>query len=53
MRDNFERFGNYLFTNAMRSSVCNTKKFCYIVLVVKNIIGKVNVVCEVFYNKNT
>ena len=27
MRDNFERFGNYLSIDVMRSSVCNTKEF--------------------------
>ena len=25
MRDNFERFGNYLFIHVIRSSVCNAK----------------------------
>ena len=48
MRDNFEPFGNYLSINVMRSSVCNTKNIFYIAPVVKNEIGKINVVCEGF-----
>ena len=48
MRDNVERFGKYLSIDMMRSSVCNAKEFCYIVPVVLNKIGKINVVCEEF-----
>ena len=47
-RDNFERFGNYLSIDVMRSSICNAKEFCYIDPVVLNEIGKINVVCEGF-----
>ena len=48
MRDNFECFGNYLSIDAMRSSVCNAKEFCYITPVVMNELGLINVVCEGF-----
>ena len=34
VRDNFERLGIYLSIDIMRSSVCNTKKICYIASVV-------------------
>ena len=46
MRDNVERFGKYLSIDMMRSSICNAKEFCYIVPVVSNKIGKINVLCE-------
>ena len=46
MRDNFERFGNYLSIDVMRSSVCNAKEFCNIAPVVLNEIRRINVVCE-------
>ena len=36
MRDNFERFGNYISIDIMHSSVCNAKKFCYIAPIIKN-----------------
>ena len=48
MRDNFECFCNYLSIDVMRSSVCNTKDFCYIAPVVLNEVGHINVVCEGF-----
>ena len=48
MRDNFERFGNYISIDVMRSSVSNAKEFCYIAPVVLNKIGRINVVCEGF-----
>ena len=48
MRDTFERFGNYISIDVMHSSICNTKKVCYIAPVTKNEIGKINVVCEGF-----
>ena len=48
MRDNFERFGNYLYIDVMRSYVSNVKEFCYIALVILNEIGRVDVVCETF-----
>ena len=46
MRDNFERFGNYLSIDVVRSSVSNTTELCYIAPVVLNEIGRDNVVCE-------
>ena len=48
IRDNVERFGNYLSVDVMRSSVCDAKELCYIALVVLHEIGKINVVCEGF-----
>ena len=48
MKDNFERFRNYLFIDVMRSSVSNAKEFCYIAPVVLHKIGRINVVCEGF-----
>ena len=48
MRDNFERFDNYLSIDVMRSSICNTKEFCYIAPVVLNEVGHINVVYEGF-----
>ena len=38
MRDNFERLGNYISIYVIHSSIC----------VIKNHIGKINVVCEGF-----
>ena len=46
MRDNFERCGNYLSIDVMRSSISNTTEFCYIAPVVLNEIGRINIVCE-------
>ena len=46
MRDNFKRFGNYLPIDVIRSSIYNTKEFCYITLVILNKIGWINVVCQ-------
>ena len=48
MRDNFERFGDYISINVMYSSICNAKSFCYIAPVMINEVGKINVVCEGF-----
>ena len=48
IRDNVERFGNYLSVDVMRSSVCDAKELCYITLVVLHEIGKINVVYEGF-----
>ena len=48
MRDNFERFGNSISIDVMKSQVCNAKKFCYIAPVALNEVGKTNVVCEGF-----
>ena len=48
MRDNFERFGNYISIDILHSSTYNAKEFCYIAPVDKNDIGKINVVCEGF-----
>ena len=53
MRDTFERFGNYIPIDVMYSSICNTKKVCYIAPVTKNEIGKINVVCEGFFSGNS
>ena len=53
MRDNFERFSNYLSIDLMRSSVCNAKESCYITPVVLNEIGKLNVVYEGFFITET
>ena len=35
MRDNFERFGDYISIDVMHSSICNAKEFCYIAPVIK------------------
>ena len=48
MRDNFETFGNYISIDIMHLSICVVKEFYYIAPVVKNEIGKINVVCEGF-----
>ena len=48
MKDNFETFGYYFSIDVMRSSVCNAKKICYIAPVIRDEIGKINVVCEGF-----
>ena len=36
MRDKFEIFGNYISIDAIHSSICNAKEFCYIAPVIKN-----------------
>ena len=48
IRENFERFGNSITIDVMKSQVCNTIFFCYIDPVVLNEVGKINVVCEGF-----
>ena len=48
MRNNFEKFGNNISIDVMKSQVCNAKKFCYIAPIVLNEVGKINVVCEGF-----
>ena len=48
IRDNFERFGNYISIYVMHSSIYNAKEFCYISPVIKDEIGKINVFCEGF-----
>ena len=53
MRDNFERFGNNISIDVMKSQVCNAKKFSYIAPVVLNEVGKINVVCEGFVISET
>ena len=53
MRDHFERFGNNISTDVMKSQVCNTKFFCHIAPVVLNEVGKSNVVCEGFVISET
>ena len=35
MRDNFERFGDYISIDAMHPSICNAKYLCYIAPVIK------------------
>ena len=40
IRDNFERFGNYILIDIMHSCVCNAKEFCYTTPVIKNEVGK-------------
>ena len=48
MRNNFERFGNYLSIDVIISSISDVKEFCYIAPVVLNEIGRINIVCEGF-----
>ena len=48
MRDNFERFGDYILIDVMHSSIYNAEIFWYVVPVIKNEVGKINVVCEGF-----
>ena len=48
MRDNFERFGNYLSIDVTKSSISNSAEFCYIAPVVLNEIERINGVCEGF-----
>ena len=45
MRDNFERFGNYLSIDVMKSSISNSSELCYMAPVVLNEIERINVVC--------
>ena len=53
MRDNFKRFGDYISIDVMHSSISNAKSFCYIASVIKNEVGKVNVVCKRFVISET
>ena len=53
MRDNFDRFGNNISIDVMKSQLCNTKKICYIAPVVLNEVEKMNVVCEGFVISET
>ena len=53
MRDNFERFGDYISIDVMHSSICNAKGFCYIALVINNELEKSNVVCKGFVISET
>ena len=48
MRDNFERFRNYLSIDVMKSFISNSAEFCYMVSVVLIEIGRINVVCQGF-----
>ena len=48
MLGNFERFDNNISIVVMKSQVLNAKEFCYIVPVVLNGVGKIDVVCEAF-----
>ena len=40
MRDNFERFGDYVSSDVMHSSIRNAKCSCYIAPVIKTKLGK-------------
>ena len=51
--ENFERFGNNISIDVMKSQVCNAKEFCYIAPVVLNEIGKFDVVCQGFVMSET
>ena len=42
MRDNFERFGNYLSIDVMKSSISNTAEFCYMAPLLLNEIGRIS-----------
>ena len=53
MRENFERFGDYISIDVMHSSKCNATRFCFIAPVIKNEVGKINVVCEGFVISET
>ena len=53
MCENFERFGNSITIDVMKSQVCNTIFFCYIDPVVLNEVGNINVVCEGFVISET
>ena len=41
MRENFEKFGNNISIDVMKSQVCNVNIFCYIAPVVLNEVGKI------------
>ena len=53
MRDNFERFGNNISVDVMKSQLCNAKKYNYIAPVVLNEVANINVVCEGFVISET
>ena len=53
MRDNFERFGDYISIDVMHSSICNAKYLCYIAPVIKNEVVRINVVCDGFVISET
>lgn len=53
VRDNFERFGNYISINIMHLSICNAKVFYDIAHVIKNEIRKINCECEGFIISET
>ena len=53
MCDNFEKFGNCISIDIMHSSICNAKDFCFIAPIIKNGIGKINIVCEGFVISET
>ena len=53
MHDTFERFDDYKSIDVMHSSICNAKGFCYIAPVIKNEVGKINIVCEGFFISET
>ena len=53
MRDNFEIFGDYTSIDVMHSSIYNAKCVRYIAPVIKNEVGKINIVCEGFVISET
>ena len=53
MREIFERIGNNISIDVVKLQVCNAKKFCYIIHIVLNEVGKFNVVCEGFVISET
>ena len=53
MRDNFDFFGDYTSIDVMHSSIYNAKCVCYIAPVIKNEVGKINIVCKGFVISET
>ena len=53
MRDNFERFDEYTSIDGIHLFICNAKGFYYIAPVIKNEVGKINIVCEGFFISET
>ena len=49
MHDNFEKFGNDISIDVIKSQVCNAKKFCYIAPIVLNEVGKAMLFTKVSY----
>ena len=53
MREIFERIGNNISIDVVKLQVCNANKFCYIIPIVLNEVGKFDVVCEGFVISET